>query len=311
MTGRNRTIRLTDGERGILAQELLPIPEKKLVADEIRNKIFHGDCAALAAALPPRSADLLFLDPPYGIAKKFGSLSFPKISDARYSEYLQSWFPALVPLLKPGASVYFCTDWHTSNAVASILQNCGFEIRNRITWQREKGRSSATNWKNCHEDIWYAVKPGAEPYFDPDAVKIRRKVIAPYRNDGIPKDWKEDESGCKSRLTGASNFWDDLTVPFWSMPENTEHPTQKPEKLVARIILASSRPGDLILDPFMGSGTTAATAVKLGRCFTGCEINEEYVMLAMKRVAMAQKDRRIQGYCDGVFLERNFRLADQ
>ncbi len=310
MAGRNRTIQLTEDEHRILRQDILRVPSVMAGKDELRNKLFLVDCCALAGIMPEECVDLLFLDPPYGIAKKFGSISFPKVSDSRYGEYLQSWFPALVPLLKPGASVYFCTDWHTSNSVAAALLGCGLEIRNRITWQREKGRSSSVNWKNCHEDIWYAVKPGAEPCFNSEAVKIRRKVIAPYRQNGSPKDWKEDGEGCKSRLTGASNFWDDLTVPFWSMPENTEHPTQKPEKLLARIILASTHPGDLVLDPFMGSGTTAAAAVKLGRCFTGCEINEEYVLLAMKRIAMAQNDSRIQGYCNGVFLERNFRSAD-
>jgi site-specific DNA-methyltransferase (adenine-specific) len=89
------------------------------------------------------------------------------------------------------------------------------------------------------------------------------------------------------------------------MPENTDHPTQKPEKLVAKAVLASSRPGDVVFDPFLGSGTTAVVAKKLGRRFVGIEIDETYACLAQKRLAMAEDDPGIQGYVDGVFWERN------
>lgn len=132
----------------------------------------------------------------------------------------------------------------------------------------------------------------------------RKKVLAPYREKGKPKDWSESEDG-KFRLTGPSNFWDDITVPYWSMSENTDHPTQKPEKLLAKLILASSKPGDVVFDPFAGSGSTAATAKKLGRDFVCIEQNELYCLWAAKRVKAAESDSRIQGYRDGVFLERN------
>jgi site-specific DNA-methyltransferase (adenine-specific) len=89
------------------------------------------------------------------------------------------------------------------------------------------------------------------------------------------------------------------------MPENTDHPTQKPEKLLAKIILASTNKGDFVFDPFLGSGTTAVVAKKLGRKFTGIEIDEYYCALALKRLESANKDMRIQGYEDGVFWERN------
>lgn len=92
----------------------------------------------------------------------------------------------------------------------------------------------------------------------------RRRVIAPYRLNGNPKDWHESETG-NFRDTAPSNFWDDISVPFWSMPENTDHPTQKPEKLIAKLVLASSEKGDLVFDPFLGSGTTSVVAKKLGR----------------------------------------------
>ncbi|MBQ6095213.1 MAG: site-specific DNA-methyltransferase, partial [Lachnospiraceae bacterium] len=102
-----------------------------------------------------------------------------------------------------------------------------------------------------------------------------------------------------------SNFWDDISIPYWSMPENTAHPTQKPEKLIAKLILASSNAGDVVLDPFAGSGTTAVTAKKLGRHFVTIEQNELYCAWAQKRLEMADEDPSIQGFSDGVFWERN------
>jgi site-specific DNA-methyltransferase (adenine-specific) len=133
---------------------------------------------------------------------------------------------------------------------------------------------------------------------------MNRKVVAPYTENGKPKDWKKTENG-NFRLTHPSNLWNDLTVPFWSMPENTDHPTQKPEKLLAKIILASTSENDLILDPFAGSGTTAVVAKKLNRRFVGIEMDEKYCILTEKRLDMAEKDQSIQGFSDGVFYERN------
>lgn len=138
---------------------------------------------------------------------------------------------------------------------------------------------------------------------------MKRKVIAPYKVDGKPKDWEETESG-NFRITYPSNFWDDISIPFWSMPENTDHPTQKPEKLYAKLVLASSKPGDKIFDPFLGSGTAAVVANKLGRKYCGVEINREYCLWAVKRLINSIADNTIQGYADGVFWERNS-LGDQ
>jgi site-specific DNA-methyltransferase (adenine-specific) len=141
-------------------------------------------------------------------------------------------------------------------------------------------------------------------------VKLKRRVIAPYRtNNGEPKDWEESENG-NYRLTHPSNIWSDITIPFWSMPENTDHPTQKPEKLIAKLILASSRPDDVVFDPFLGSGTTAVVAKKLGRRFCGIEFDRDYCSWALKRLKLAEVDISIQGYSEGVFWERNS-LPDQ
>jgi site-specific DNA-methyltransferase (adenine-specific) len=133
---------------------------------------------------------------------------------------------------------------------------------------------------------------------------LKRKVMAPYKQNGRPKDWMEENEG-NFRLTAPSNLWTDLTVPFWSMPENTDHPTQKPEKLLAKIILASTNENELILDPFLGSGTTSVVAKKLNRQYVGIELDEKYACLAEKRLARAEIDKSIQGFTDGIFWERN------
>lgn len=263
----------------------------------------------MARSLLPRPfADLLILDPPYNLTKNYNGHVF-RVQDANaYTSWFDTILSSLVPLLQSTASVYVCSDWRTSTLIFPVLDKY-LHVRNRITWEREKGRGAQANWKNNTEDIWFCTLSD-EYTFNVDAVKLKRKVIAPYRHeDGKPKDWDETEDG-NYRLTHPSNLWTDLTIPFWSMPENTDHPTQKPEKLIAKLILASSRPGDFVLDPFLGSGTTAVVAKKLRRNFCGIEINPEYCCWALKRLEAANEDASIQGYADGVFWERNS-LNDQ
>lgn len=129
-------------------------------------------------------------------------------------------------------------------------------------------------------------------------------MIAPYRVDGQARDWEETANG-RFRDTMPSNFWDDISIPYWSMSENTGHPTQKPEKLLAKVILASSNPGDLILDPFAGAGSSLVTAKKLGRHFIGIEQSLLYTAWGEYRLQQTSTGDSIQGYTDGVFWERN------
>lgn len=298
----NRTLTLTTEERRALASRFLTV-ESPVSAEDICGRVIMGDIAKVVDMLPDSFVDLMIVDPPYNLSKNFNGVKFARMDNGAYLEYLASWFPRLLRLLKPTATVYMCGDWQCSGAEYQILSQY-LTVRNRIVWQREKGRGAAANWKNCTEDIWFATK-GNEYCFNLDAVKQKRRVIAPYRNEaGIPKDWKEEPAG-KFRLTCPSNFWTDISVPFWSMPENTDHPTQKPEKLLAKLILASSNPGDVVFDPFLGSGTTAVVAKKLGRQFCGVEINEEYCCWALERLRRADDDPAIQGYEDGVFYDRN------
>lgn len=299
---KNRTITLTDGEVQELRRGLLRLQGPASLA-EVEGQILWQDMLDAVPWLPDESVDLLFLDAPYNLTKAFGTTTFRERSPADYAEWIGAWFPPLMRLLRRTASVYICGDWRSSQAICSVAERhlC---VRNRITWEREKGRGAAANWKNCSEDIWYCTVSDAYT-FNADAVKLRRRVLAPYTDsDGNPKDWVRS-GGAAYRLTHPSNLWTDITVPFWSMPENTEHPTQKPEKLLAKILLASTNPGDVVLDPFAGSGTTCVVASKLGRRFVGIERDLTYCCLARKRLILAQADRRIQGYEDGVFWERN------
>jgi len=297
----NRTVTVTDKEAKMLKKGI----SKTISKGDISDKIICNDLMKLIGKIPDESADLLIIDPPYNLAKNFGNVKFKATKDSdKYEEYLRNWMPDIVKKLKNDGSMYVCGDWKCTSSLQRVIEECGMTILNRITWQREKGRGAQSNWKNGMEDIWFAVKNPNDYHFDLEAVKVRRKVLAPYRENGKPKDWEEEEGG-KFRDTCPSNFWDDISVPFWSMPENTDHPTQKPEKLYAKLILASSKEGDLILDPFMGSGTACVTAKKLNRHYCGIEINEEFCLWAQKRLLMAETDNSIQGYSEGVFWERN------
>lgn len=298
---RNRTIELTINEKEFYKKQLCLLSSKTTV-DKIINQIINQNSFIAMDYLPENSVDLLFLDPPYNLSKTFNSNSFKECSTNEYIEWFESWFVKLLKVLKSTASVYVCGDWRSSAAIFFVAEKY-LKMRNRITWEREKGRGAKANWKNCSEDIWFCTV--SDKYtFNVDDVKMKRKVIAPYKIEGKPKDWQESEEG-NYRLTHPSNLWTDLSVPYWSMPENTDHPTQKPEKLLAKIILASSNLNDLVLDPFLGSGTTAVVAKKLGRNFIGIELDETYSCLAQKRLELAEINNSIQGYKDGVFWERN------
>ena len=298
---RNKTLTVSEQEIPLLESHISSAEE---LAHGFRDDmIVNGDLQDCLDSLPDEHFDLIIVDPPYNLDKNFHGRRFAAMKSDDYEEYLRSWFHRLCDKLRPDGSLYMCGDWRCSSSMQRVIEE-RLTVMNRITWQREKGRGARANWKNGMEDIWFAVKDPGNYCFDIESVKLRRRVLAPYKTDGKPKDWEETASG-KFRTTCPSNFWDDISVPFWSMPENTDHPTQKPEKLYAKLILASSRPGGRILDPFMGSGTAAVVARKLGRRFCGIEINREYCLWAAKRLEAADTDKTIQGYAGGVFWERN------
>lgn len=302
----NRTITIDSTEIDALSRVI--VTPDKVKAGVPADAIINGDIFECIDSLPDKFFNLIIVDPPYNLSKTFNSSKFTAMDDRRYEDYLRSWFYKICDKLADNGTLYMCGDWKCSSSMQRVIAE-KLVILNRITWQREKGRGASSNWKNAMEDIWFAVKNPKDYYFDVDAVKMKRRVLAPYKDKGQPKDWQQTREG-NFRITYPSNFWDDISVPFWSMPENTDHPRQKPEKLVAKLILASSKPGDYIFDPFLGSGTTAVVARKLGRKFCGVEIDRDYCLLGAKRLVLAEKNKTIQGYNDGVFWERNS-LADQ
>ncbi len=303
---RNRTL--------VLNAEEIPTLEESISNTQDIQKQFHDDIVInddlynCIDSIPDNYFDLIIIDPPYNLDKNFNGKKFSSMRTYDYEDYLRSWFYKVCDKLKPEGSLYLCGDWKCSSSLQRVLEE-KLTVINRITWQREKGRGAKNNWKNSMEDIWFAVKNPKHYYFNVEAVMMKRKVIATYRENGKPKDWEETAEG-NYRTTYPSNFWDDISIPFWSMPENTDHPTQKPEKLYAKLILASSKEGDRIFDPFSGSGTTAVVAKKLKRNYCCVEVNKEYCLWTAKRLQNADKDMSIQGYAKGVFWERNT-LNDQ
>jgi site-specific DNA-methyltransferase (adenine-specific) len=300
--GRNRTLCLSEVDRKRFLPTLLRDVPAVRHSEPLTGTI-HGDYRQWVGALPLAQVDFLFLDPPYNLNKSFNGNKFSRRSVQDYTEWLDGILRDLTPLLKPTATIYVCGDWFTSQSIFAAASE-HLIVRNRITWEREKGRGAETNFKNVSEDIWFCTV--SDTYtFNVDAVKLRRKVVAPYTdNEGKPKDWKRTANG-NYRDTYPSNLWTDITIPFWSMPENTDHPTQKSEKLLAKLLLASTNPGDLVFDPFLGSGTTSVVAKKLGRQYLGIECDEEYCCLAARRLELAEENREIQGFAEGVFWERN------
>ena len=278
---RNQTLRLTSKERDTLVASIEAGSAQLGGPNNYNwlNRIFLGEMEAISPLIPSKSVDLLVLDPPYNLRRDFGTSTFRPISMAEYACLFEKWLDHVEHALKPDATIYVCADWRTSAAIFPILDR-RYLIRNRINWEREKGRGSTINWKSTAEDIWYCTR-STDFKFYPDRVRLRRDVIAPYRDTtGKPKDWVERDGG-SYRDTAPSNLWTDLTVPFWSMSENTEHPTQKPEKLIAKLVLASSDEGDVVFDPFLGSGTSAVVAKKLGRQFVGIEREAEFAAVSI------------------------------
>ncbi len=298
---RNKTLTLSQSEKEEFSKKIISLKNKTSIP-AITNKTINQDLFSSLDNLPDSFVDLLFIDPPYNMNKTFNSNSFKEMSTKDYMDWIDSWLSKLIRTLKNTASIYICGDYRSSSAIQQVGEKY-FKVRNRIIWEREKGRGSNNNWKNNSEDIWYFTV--SDNYtFNLDDVKLKKKVIAPYKINGQPKDWEESKNG-NYRLTHPSNIWTDLTVPFWSMSENTDHPTQKPEKLLAKIILASSNEGDFVFDPFLGSGTTSVVAKKLNRNYLGIELDNTFACLSEKRLLLADSDKTIQGYSDKIFWERN------
>lgn len=264
--------------------------------DKLDYLIKNIDCFNSGDYIKNGTVDLFFTDPPYFTTNiKWDKQWKNKIE---YYNWCEQWLKLLYNQLKDSGSAYICCQWQHSGMYQMILEKIGFKIRNRITWKRDKGRGSNSNWKSIHEDIWFVTKTNNYT-FNIDDIKIEKKVKAPYKDkDGKPKDWWINKEGIKVRLTHPGNLWNEFTVPFWSSkevrsyaktkrtPNNKfkKHNTQKPKQLVKKCILASSNKNDLVVDFFGGSGTTLIAAIELNRkCFI-FEKNEIYCNIMQTRL---------------------------
>jgi modification methylase len=249
------------------------------------SQILVGDCVAAMAKLPAESVDLVFADPPYNLQLQ-GDLKRPDDSrvDAvdddwdkfssfsAYDDFTRAWLLACRRVMKPSATLWVIGSYHNIFRVGAILQDLGFWILNDVVWRKSNPMPNfrGRRFTNAHETlIWAAREAGGKGYtFNYEALKSGNEDIQ------VRSDW---------------------TIPLCTGEERIKdtngkklHPTQKPEALLARVLLSASRPDDLVLDPFCGSGTTGAVAKRLGRRFVGFEREKAYAAAAEKRIAAVE-----------------------
>ena len=249
------------------------------------HRIVVGDCVAAMAALPAASVDLVFADPPYNL-QLHGDLKRPDDSKvdavdddwdkfssfAAYDDFTRAWLLAAKRVMKPTATLWVIGSYHNIFRVGALLQDLGFWILNDVVWRKVNPMPNfrGRRFTNAHETmIWATREPGGKGYtFNYEALKAGNEDIQ------VRSDWTIPLCTGEERLKGNDG--------------KKLHPTQKPEALLARVILSSSRPGDLILDPFSGTGTTGATAKRLGRQFIGIERDPAYAAAAEARLSAVE-----------------------
>jgi modification methylase len=245
-------------------------------------QILYGDCVAELAKLPAGSVDLVFADPPYNLQLQ-GDLKRPddshvdavnddwdKFSNfAAYDDFTRAWLTSCRRVMKPNATLWVIGSYHNIFRVGAILQDLGFWILNDVVWRKTNPMPNfrGRRFTNAHETlIWASRGAAARQYtFNYEALKAGNEDIQ------VRSDWTIALCTGEERLKGCDN--------------KKLHPTQKPEALLARVILSSSRPDDLVLDPFCGTGTTGAVAKRLGRRFIGIERDATYLKAAEQRIA--------------------------
>ncbi len=245
-------------------------------------RILVGDCVAQMSALPAASVDLVFADPPYNLQlqsdlKRPDDSRVDAVDDdwdkfdsfSAYDDFTRAWLLAARRLMKPSATIWVIGSYHNIFRVGSIMQDLGFWILNDVIWHKSNPMPNfrGRRFTNAHETmIWASRDANAKGYtFNYEALKAGNEDVQ------VRSDWTLPLCTGEERLKGNDG--------------KKLHPTQKPEALLARVILSSSRPDDLVLDPFNGTGTTGAVAKRLGRRYIGCERDQAYADAAMKRIA--------------------------
>ena len=250
--------------------------------DTYRDRILRGDCIEQLKSLPTASVDLVFADPPYNLQLE-GALNRPdqslvdavdddwdKFSSfADYDAFTKAWLTEAQRVMKPNATLWVIGSYHNIFRVGAIMQDLGFWILNDVIWRKANPMPNfrGRRFTNAHETmIWASRNAASKSYtFHYDALK------AANEDTQVRSDWY------LPLCTGGERLKDSKGSKV--------HPTQKPEQLLARVILSSSNPGDVILDPFFGTGTTGATAKRLGRHFIGIERDDSYAKAAEARIA--------------------------
>jgi modification methylase len=247
-----------------------------------QHRILVGDCATEMAKLPADSVDLVFADPPYNLQlasdlKRPDDSKVDAVDDdwdkfasfAVYDEFTKAWLKACRRVMKPAATIWVIGSYHNIFRVGALMQDLGFWILNDVIWRKANPMPNfrGRRFTNAHETlIWAAREPQARGYtFNYETLKAGNEDIQ------VRSDWTIALCTGEERLKGCDG--------------KKLHPTQKPEALLARVLLSSSRVDDLVLDPFCGTGTTGAVSKKLGRRFVGCERDASYAKAAEKRIA--------------------------
>jgi len=248
-------------------------------------RVLVGDCVAQMATLPAECVDLVFADPPYNLQlqsdlKRPDDSKVDAVTDdwdkfasfKEYDDFTRAWLTACKRVMKPSATLWVIGSYHNIFRVGAILQDLGFWILNDVVWRKSNPMPNfrGRRFTNAHETmIWAARDPGGKGYtFNYEALKAGNDDVQ------MRSDWTLPLCTGEERLKGGDG--------------KKLHPTQKPEALLARVILSASRPDDLVLDPFTGTGTTGAVATKLGRRFVGVERDPDYAKAAMKRIAAVE-----------------------
>jgi site-specific DNA-methyltransferase (adenine-specific) len=247
-----------------------------LEMDNLLNTIQNADCFNIFPQIPNDSIDLIVVDPPYGINYK----EWDKFDN--FTNFTEVWVRECFRVLKPAGTLWSFMGYGSIFSFVPILERYGnVHLENWVVWARQKGRGSSKHLKSQREDIFHVTKSNK---FTWNNLKVLREVVCPYTKDGKPRGWFLDENGKRVRWTGLGNVWV-YSAPFWGSKDDKQiHPTQKPLLLIERLVLLSSNEGDVVLDPFSGSGTTAVVCKRLKRNFICIEKDGKHYSSSIERM---------------------------
>lgn len=248
------------------------------------HRIIMGDALEALGKIAPKSCALIFADPPYNIGKQFGQFQDRWDSDSDYITWCSKWLDACIEKLTEDGSLYVMTSTQSMPYIDLFLRD-RLAILSRIVWHYDSSGVQARKFfGSTYEPILHAVVDKNNYCFNADDIKVEARTGATRKLIDYRKPVPTEYSSTKV----PGNVWYIPRVRY-RMPEYEEHPSQKPEALLERIIRASSRPGDCILDPFSGTFTTSAVAKRLGRRSVGIELSPEYVGIGLRRIGLADE----------------------